>query len=86
MMFLIVPAMPPADVRCAALSSQSLQISWQPPPTDYCNGVLQGYKLTYEPVLDDNWKGIYRFQYISVLFYSSFFKEMMNWKLEKLQH
>ncbi|XP_074032455.1 Down syndrome cell adhesion molecule 2 isoform X3 [Leptinotarsa decemlineata] len=52
-----VPSMPPEDVRCAALTSQSLQVSWQPPPTEYCNGLLQGYKLTYEPVLDDNWRG-----------------------------
>lgn len=49
--------MPPEDVRCAALTSQSLQVSWQPPPTEHCNGLLQGYKLTYEPVLDDNWTG-----------------------------
>ncbi|XP_018569506.1 Down syndrome cell adhesion molecule-like protein Dscam2 [Anoplophora glabripennis] len=52
-----VPSMPPEDVRCAALTSQSLQVSWQPPPTEHCNGLLQGYKLTYEPVLDDNWRG-----------------------------
>ncbi|XP_049818857.1 Down syndrome cell adhesion molecule-like protein Dscam2 isoform X3 [Aethina tumida] len=52
-----VPSMPPEDVRCAALTCQSLQISWQPPPTEHCNGLLQGYKLTYEPVLDDNWRG-----------------------------
>ncbi|CAH1170098.1 unnamed protein product [Phaedon cochleariae] len=52
-----VPSMPPEDVRCAALTSQSLQVSWQPPPTEHCNGLLQGYKLTYEPVLDENWKG-----------------------------
>lgn len=53
-----VPSMPPEDVRCAALTSQSLQISWQPPPTAHSNGLLQGYKLTYEPVLDDNWRGM----------------------------
>lgn len=52
-----VPSMPPEDVRCAALSSQSLQITWQPPPTEHCNGLLQGYKLTYEPVMDDDWRG-----------------------------
>ncbi|XP_057660096.1 cell adhesion molecule Dscam2 isoform X2 [Diorhabda carinulata] len=52
-----VPSMAPEDVRCAALTSQSLQVSWQPPPTEHCNGLLQGYKLTYEPVLDDTWRG-----------------------------
>ncbi|XP_063920715.1 cell adhesion molecule Dscam2 isoform X4 [Zophobas morio] len=52
-----VPTTAPEDVRCASLTSQSLQISWQPPPLEDCNGLLQGYKLTYESVLDDNWKG-----------------------------
>ncbi|XP_025829144.1 Down syndrome cell adhesion molecule-like protein Dscam2 isoform X2 [Agrilus planipennis] len=52
-----VPSAPPEDVRCAALTSQSLQISWQPPPIEHCNGLLEGYKLTYEPVVDDNWRG-----------------------------
>ncbi|CAH2009909.1 unnamed protein product [Acanthoscelides obtectus] len=52
-----VPSMPPQDVRCAALTSQSLQVSWQPPSTDHSNGIVQGYKLTYEPVVDDNWRG-----------------------------
>ncbi|GAB0100349.1 Down syndrome cell adhesion molecule-like protein Dscam2 [Sergentomyia squamirostris] len=48
-----VPSMPPEDVRCAALTSQSLQISWQPPPAHHTNGLLQGYKLIFEPVIDD---------------------------------
>ncbi|KAF7270098.1 hypothetical protein GWI33_016898 [Rhynchophorus ferrugineus] len=52
-----VPSQPPMDVRCAPLTSQSLQVSWQPPPTDDSNGLLQGYKLTYEPVPDDRWRG-----------------------------
>lgn len=49
--------MPPEDVRCAALTSQSLQVSWQPPPPEYCNGLLQGYKLFYEPVVEDHIPG-----------------------------
>ncbi|KAB0795843.1 hypothetical protein PPYR_09904 [Photinus pyralis] len=52
-----VPSAPPEDMRCTALTSQSLQVSWQPPATEHCNGLLQGYKLTYEPVIDDNWRG-----------------------------
>lgn len=55
--FFPVPSVAPDDVRCAGLTSQSLQVSWQPPPTSQCNGVLQGYKLFYEPVLDDHWQG-----------------------------
>ncbi|XP_030386436.1 Down syndrome cell adhesion molecule-like protein Dscam2 isoform X2 [Scaptodrosophila lebanonensis] len=48
-----VPSRPPEDVRCAALTSQSLQVSWQPPPIYHTNGLLQGYKLIFEPIIDD---------------------------------
>ncbi|KAG8230029.1 hypothetical protein J437_LFUL009995 [Ladona fulva] len=44
-----VPSMPPQDVRCAALTPQSLQVSWQPPPSAHAHGIIRGYKLTYEP-------------------------------------
>lgn len=50
--------MPPDDVRCAALTSQSLQVSWQPPPNTHSNGIIQGYKLNYEPILADAWRGL----------------------------
>ncbi|XP_032686651.1 Down syndrome cell adhesion molecule-like protein Dscam2 isoform X10 [Odontomachus brunneus] len=53
-----VPSMPPDDVRCAALTSQSLQVSWQPPPNTHSNGIVQGYKLNYEPILADAWRGV----------------------------
>ncbi|KAL6441312.1 hypothetical protein ACFW04_003518 [Cataglyphis niger] len=53
-----VPSMPPDDVRCAALTSQSLQVSWQPPPNTHSNGIIQGYKLNYEPILADAWRGL----------------------------
>ncbi|KAH0954098.1 hypothetical protein HN011_010881, partial [Eciton burchellii] len=53
-----VPSMPPGDVRCAALTSQSLQVSWQPPPNTHSNGIIQGYKLNYEPILADAWRGV----------------------------
>ncbi|XP_046808500.1 Down syndrome cell adhesion molecule-like protein Dscam2 [Lucilia cuprina] len=48
-----VPSRSPEDIRCAALTSQSLQVSWQPPPIHHTNGILQGYKLIFEPILDD---------------------------------
>ncbi|KAL0280104.1 UNVERIFIED_CONTAM: hypothetical protein PYX00_001493 [Menopon gallinae] len=48
-----VPSMPPEDIRCTALSPQSLQISWQPPPASHCNGILQGYKVHVEPLHDE---------------------------------
>lgn len=44
--------MPPEIVRCAPLTSQSLQISWQPPPQQYTNGLLQGYKVIFEYISD----------------------------------
>lgn len=50
--------MPPDDVRCVALTSQSLQVSWQPPPNTHSNGIIQGYKLNYEPILADSWRGV----------------------------
>ncbi|XP_068985394.1 cell adhesion molecule Dscam2 isoform X5 [Bombus flavifrons] len=53
-----VPSMPPEDVRCAALTSQSLQVSWQPPPNTHSNGIIQGYKLHYEPILADMWRSV----------------------------
>jgi hypothetical protein len=48
-----VPSSPPDDIRCAALTSTSLQVSWQPPVANHQNGLLQGYKVSFEPVLDD---------------------------------
>jgi Fibronectin type III domain len=45
--------MPPEDLRCAALTSTSLQVSWQPPPVNHQNGLLQGYKVSFEPMADD---------------------------------
>ncbi|XP_053978101.1 cell adhesion molecule Dscam2-like isoform X8 [Hylaeus volcanicus] len=53
-----VPSAPPEDVRCAALTSQSLQVSWQPPPNTHSNGIIQGYKLHYEPILADVWRSV----------------------------
>ncbi|XP_024084690.1 Down syndrome cell adhesion molecule-like protein Dscam2 [Cimex lectularius] len=43
-----VPSAPPEVLRCTALSSQSLQVSWQPPPAPHCNGIILGYKLQYD--------------------------------------
>lgn len=49
--------MSPEDLRCAALTSTSLQVSWQPPPLNYQNGLLQGYKVSFEPMVDDHMHG-----------------------------
>lgn len=45
--------MPPEDIRCVALTSQSMQVSWQSPPAHHTNGLLQGYKLNFEQVMDN---------------------------------
>ena len=59
--FQIVPSLPPEDIRCAALTSTSLQISWQPPPLNHQNGLMQGYKVSFEPVVDDYSNGWFYF-------------------------
>ncbi|XP_018349045.1 PREDICTED: Down syndrome cell adhesion molecule-like protein Dscam2 isoform X4 [Trachymyrmex septentrionalis] len=43
-----VPSNPPQDVRCTALSSTSLQVSWESPPDSSLNGILKGYKVMWE--------------------------------------
>ncbi|XP_011698542.1 PREDICTED: Down syndrome cell adhesion molecule-like protein Dscam2 [Wasmannia auropunctata] len=43
-----VPSSPPQDVRCTALTSTSLQVSWESPPDSSLNGILKGYKVMYE--------------------------------------
>ncbi|XP_031783300.1 Down syndrome cell adhesion molecule-like protein Dscam2 isoform X4 [Nasonia vitripennis] len=43
-----VPSSPPQDVRCTPLTSQSLQVTWDPPPNSSLNGILKGYKVMYE--------------------------------------
>lgn len=45
-----MPSSPPQDIRCTALSSQSLQISWDSPPESSLNGILKGYKVIWENV------------------------------------
>ncbi|XP_037873453.1 cell adhesion molecule Dscam2 isoform X2 [Bombyx mori] len=50
-----VPSLPPGALQCNALSSQSVRVSWEPPPMRGRNGILQGYRVTYAPVTD--WYG-----------------------------
>lgn len=46
-----VPSASPRSVSCVALTAQNIQISWQSPPKKLCHGIIQGYKLLYEPGL-----------------------------------
>ncbi|XP_026302206.1 Down syndrome cell adhesion molecule-like protein Dscam2 isoform X7 [Apis mellifera] len=43
-----VPSSPPQDIRCTALTSQSLQVSWDAPPDSSLNGILKSYKVIWE--------------------------------------
>lgn len=55
-MFMVaVPTLPPEQVACSALTSQSLQVWWEPPPAEGRNGLVQGYKVSYQPAED--WYG-----------------------------
>lgn len=44
-----VPSAPPQGVACIALTAQNIQISWQAPPKENHHGLIQGYKVLYEP-------------------------------------
>lgn len=48
-----VPTQPPSALKCSALSSQSLHVSWESPSLIFRNGVLMGYKVSYKPT--DEW-------------------------------
>lgn len=43
-----VPSAPPQKVSCSGLTSQNIQVNWQPPPAQYTHGQIQGYKISYE--------------------------------------
>lgn len=43
-----VPSAPPQSVACTALSGETIQITWKPPPADKVHGMIQNYKLLYE--------------------------------------
>lgn len=45
-----VPEMPPQNLNCVPLTSQSIKISWLEPPSQYHGGVIQGYKILYSPL------------------------------------
>ena len=45
--FVAVPTAAPQNVKLKTPSSESIQVSWQPPPVDTHNGVLLGYKVAY---------------------------------------
>lgn len=43
-----MPSLPPESIICTPISSQSLQLTWEDPPIEGRNGLIQGYKLKYQ--------------------------------------
>uniref|UniRef100_A0A8D2IZ62 Sidekick cell adhesion molecule 1 n=1 Tax=Varanus komodoensis TaxID=61221 RepID=A0A8D2IZ62_VARKO len=41
------PAMAPQNIQINALSASQLEVTWDPPPVDSQNGIIQGYKVYY---------------------------------------
>lgn len=48
-----VPSQPPQGVQATSINSRSIKIIWSPPPLYTLHGILQGYKILYQPVRDD---------------------------------
>ncbi|GLH07043.1 Down syndrome cell adhesion molecule-like protein Dscam2 [Gryllus bimaculatus] len=44
-----VPSLPPESVQCSAITSQSLEVTWEQPPLEGRNGIIQGYKVSHQP-------------------------------------
>ncbi|XP_075747886.1 cell adhesion molecule Dscam1-like isoform X3 [Rhipicephalus microplus] len=42
-----VPSQAPQEVQCSPLSSESIRVTWQPPPKSAIHGYLQGYRIWY---------------------------------------
>lgn len=51
-----VPEAPPQDISCSQISSQSMKISWVSPPSGLHGGHIQGYKVYYRPISNENGK------------------------------
>ena len=40
-----MPGAPPSNTTGSTLNSTHVQLSWDPPPSDEINGVIQGYRI-----------------------------------------
>ncbi|XP_044257604.1 Down syndrome cell adhesion molecule-like protein Dscam2 isoform X1 [Tribolium madens] len=49
-----VPEASPQNIACSQISSQSMKISWAPPPQTLHGGLIQGYKVYYRPLPNEN--------------------------------
>ena len=52
-----VPSQPPEDVQATSLNSTSIKVAWSPPSLLTLHGILQGYKILYKPVRQDEDEG-----------------------------
>ncbi|XKL63096.1 hypothetical protein PGB90_005460 [Kerria lacca] len=43
------PAVPPESVHIGIINSTTAFVKWLPPPSQYLNGILQGYKIQVKP-------------------------------------
>uniref|UniRef100_A0ABM5EMA3 protein-tyrosine-phosphatase n=1 Tax=Pogona vitticeps TaxID=103695 RepID=A0ABM5EMA3_9SAUR len=48
------PSAPPQDVKCVSTKSTAILVSWQPPPAESQNGVLEGYSIRYRALDADD--------------------------------
>ncbi|PNF21232.1 hypothetical protein B7P43_G04189 [Cryptotermes secundus] len=42
------PSAPPQDIRCSTITSRNLHLAWSAPPAASRNGIITGYRITYE--------------------------------------
>ncbi|XP_050520954.1 cell adhesion molecule Dscam2-like isoform X2 [Daktulosphaira vitifoliae] len=45
-----VPSEPPQNVKCLPLTTESLRMSWNPPPMVSHHGIILGYKIQYKKI------------------------------------
>lgn len=44
----LAPAVPPESVHIGIINSTTAFVKWLPPPSQYLNGILQGYKVRFK--------------------------------------
>ena len=52
--FLTAPSSPPENIEVLTADAASLQVSWQPPQDNHCNGQITGYVIQYARVGSDD--------------------------------
>ena len=52
-LFILVPVDIPTNFQIRPISSTIIQVSWDPPPIYYQNGIITNYILTYHGIIRD---------------------------------